>query len=177
MNIGWILLIAAISLVALYVIFRPKRSRDNVAGKVKFNWGPPGVSKGYSGDKTIVVHGEPALGVSVAAHPTATAANRATVARARQRARVSRDESTDTSLTDALVLSTILSNTEPYEPELPQPSPEPEYVPAPTPEPQPYCPPEPDHYRAPDPTPSYESSPTYESSSSSCDSSPSYSGD
>ena len=159
MNIGWILLIAAISLVALYVIFRPKRTTDNIPRQ------------------TIVVHGKPALGVSVAAHPTATAANRATVARARQRDRVSRDESTDTSLTDALALSTILSNTEPYEPELPQPSPEPEYVPAPTPEPQPYCPPEPDTYRAPDPTPSYESSPTYESSPSSCDSSPSYSSD
>lgn len=159
MNIGWILLIAAISLVALYVIFRPKRIKDNVAGEVKFNWGPPGVSKGYSGDKTIVVHDKPARGESRAVGT------------------VTRRDETDTSLTDALVLSTILSNTEPYEPELPQPSPEPEYVPAPTPEPQPYCPPEPDHYRAPDPTPSYESSPTYESSSSSCDSSPSYSGD
>jgi hypothetical protein len=142
MSIGWILFIIAVSIAALYVIFRPKRVKDDDASK--FNWGPPGVSKGYSGGKTIIVHGEPALGVSVAAHPTATGANRATAARARQRARVSRDEGVDTSITDALLLATVLDDGSAYV------EPERAYVPDPTPE----------TYVAPTPTyhtPSYQS--------------------
>lgn len=136
MNIGWILLIVAISIAALYVILRPKRTNDNVTGK------------------TVVLHGKPARSESRAVGA------------------ITRGDEVDTSITDALVLSTILSDNEPYEPELPQPSPEPEYVPAPTPEPQPYCPPEPDTYKGSDSAPSYDSTPSYDSS---CDSTPSYS--
>lgn len=125
MNIGWILLIAAISVVALYVIFRPR-------GKTVAMYGKPlqGTSRwvGQDGSRWV----DP---------PKATLTERSQAAETRQPARVSRDQDTDTGVTDALLLAAVLTEDAIYvEPERP--------------------------YVAPTPSPSYDSTPSYQSSDS-----------
>ena len=125
MSIGWIVFIAAVSIAALFVIFRPKRTKDNVT-------------------KTIVVHGKPARGstrwvgpgdsrwVEPSKSTKATLTQRSQAARARQRDRVERNEGVDTSVTDALLLATVLDDGSTYETET-YVEPERPYVPEPAP--------------------------------------------
>lgn len=115
MNIGWILLIAAISIAALFVIFRPKRIKED----------------------NIVVYGKPAVGTTKAATtpaPRVTPAKpiptRSQAARARARDRMERNEGVDTSVTDALLLATVLDDGSTYETET-YVEPERPYVPEP----------------------------------------------